>query len=307
MDHYTDCGFCGVRRYDAGRGFDRCFWCHRIRRDGLVVAVIDYLEEAQELGYDRSGASMMRAYERMVESGDIEDPEPSDVDTAQVIIDSHDAERTARERISRTSRSRQGAGCFILCLVIALPALVVALLGACSPATALDQNAIDATSASAPAGSVAEPIHTATGAEECPTEDEQGYLDALDPLLEETATASEKTAHLLLMSGQDPFAHHDDDWLLSLSQQKTRVDRVAASAQELHPPPRGRELHRHLQTAVAELQKAIHLWVDATAPIRAASGEYDPDEALVSKAGEHVAAYTMATNRLTDEIGSFCD
>ena len=92
MEHYTQCPFCRVRRYDPTRRFDRCYWCHLIRRDGLVVSLSDYLDETQEEGIARSGSSMLQAYGRMVSAGDIDGSDPSEVETALTIMGLHAVE-----------------------------------------------------------------------------------------------------------------------------------------------------------------------------------------------------------------------
>lgn len=62
------CPYCERRKYDGNR-FDRCYWCNRILKDGYDAALADYLSE----GYDRTGASMKLAYQRMVSAGETED------------------------------------------------------------------------------------------------------------------------------------------------------------------------------------------------------------------------------------------
>ena len=64
------CQYCERRRYDGNR-FDRCYWCHRVVKDGFAVALADYMEA----GSGRTGDSMRVAYQRMIEAGEIE-PSP---------------------------------------------------------------------------------------------------------------------------------------------------------------------------------------------------------------------------------------
>lgn len=62
------CSYCERRKYDGNR-FDRCYWCSRILKDGLTVALAEYL--IQDVGWERTGESMYLAHSRMVERGEI--------------------------------------------------------------------------------------------------------------------------------------------------------------------------------------------------------------------------------------------
>ena len=61
------CPFCERRKYDGNR-FDRCYWCNRIKTDGLDAALSDYLRG--DLYGQRTGDSMRLAYQRMVRNGE---------------------------------------------------------------------------------------------------------------------------------------------------------------------------------------------------------------------------------------------
>ena len=63
------CPHCERRKYNGNR-FDRCYWCNRILKDGYDLALADYMAE----GYDRTGASMHLAYQRMLSAGEVEAP-----------------------------------------------------------------------------------------------------------------------------------------------------------------------------------------------------------------------------------------
>ena len=65
------CPYCERRTYDGSR-FDRCYWCHRILKDGLDVALSEYLSD--DVGWERTGGSMHLAHQRMVAAGEIEAP-----------------------------------------------------------------------------------------------------------------------------------------------------------------------------------------------------------------------------------------
>ena len=68
------CPYCQRRKYDGNR-FDRCYWCHRILKDGFQVALSEYLSEGVD--WERTGSSMRDAYQRMVDAGEITPPATS--------------------------------------------------------------------------------------------------------------------------------------------------------------------------------------------------------------------------------------
>ena len=68
------CPYCERRKYDGNR-FDRCYWCHRILKDGFQVALSAYLSEGVD--WERTGSSMHVAYQRMIDSGEITSPATS--------------------------------------------------------------------------------------------------------------------------------------------------------------------------------------------------------------------------------------
>lgn len=63
------CPYCERRKYDGNR-FDRCYWCHRIVKDGFAVALADYMEGSS----GRTGDSMRVAYRRMIDAGELDPP-----------------------------------------------------------------------------------------------------------------------------------------------------------------------------------------------------------------------------------------
>ena len=65
------CPYCERRRYDGNR-FDRCYWCNRILKDGIQVALSAYLSE--DVDWERTGSSMQVAYQRMIDAGEITPP-----------------------------------------------------------------------------------------------------------------------------------------------------------------------------------------------------------------------------------------
>ncbi len=65
------CPYCERRKYDGNR-FDRCYWCHRILKDGFQVALSAYLSEGVD--WERTGNSMQVAYQRMIDAGEITHP-----------------------------------------------------------------------------------------------------------------------------------------------------------------------------------------------------------------------------------------
>ena len=118
MDDYTVCRFCRVHRYNPVRGFDRCYWCNLIRRNGLSLTLSDYLEEGEADGTPRHGGRMVQAYGRMVHAGGIDASDPEmfalELDSALVDISSHQAERQAYgEPATSTFVLRQGPSTFM--------------------------------------------------------------------------------------------------------------------------------------------------------------------------------------------------
>ena len=65
------CTYCERRKYDGNR-FDRCYWCYRILKDGLQVALSAYLSEGVD--WERTGNSMRIAHQRMIDAGEITAP-----------------------------------------------------------------------------------------------------------------------------------------------------------------------------------------------------------------------------------------
>ena len=65
------CPYCERRKYDGNR-FDRCYWCNRILKDGFQVALFAYLSEGVD--WERTGASMQVAHQRMINAGEITPP-----------------------------------------------------------------------------------------------------------------------------------------------------------------------------------------------------------------------------------------
>ena len=68
------CPYCERRKYDGNR-FDRCYWCHRILKDGFQAALSEYLSEGVD--WERTGSSMRVAYQRMIDAGEIAPPATS--------------------------------------------------------------------------------------------------------------------------------------------------------------------------------------------------------------------------------------
>ena len=68
------CPYCERRKYDGNR-FDRCYWCHRILKDGFQVALSEYLSEGVD--WERTGSSMYVAHQRMIDAGELTPPATS--------------------------------------------------------------------------------------------------------------------------------------------------------------------------------------------------------------------------------------
>ena len=60
------CGYCNSRTFNAIK-WDRCYWCNRIKKEGLDAVMAEYLAEADW----RTGGSMRLAHRRMVDAGEI--------------------------------------------------------------------------------------------------------------------------------------------------------------------------------------------------------------------------------------------
>lgn len=60
------CEYCKRRTFNAAK-WDKCYWCARIKKEGLDNVLHEYLAESDW----RTGASMRLAYQRMVRAGEI--------------------------------------------------------------------------------------------------------------------------------------------------------------------------------------------------------------------------------------------
>ena len=60
------CEYCERRTFNASK-WDRCYWCNRIKKDGLDTVIGEYLAESDW----RTGASMRLAHRKMVNAGEI--------------------------------------------------------------------------------------------------------------------------------------------------------------------------------------------------------------------------------------------
>ena len=87
MADYIRCRFCRARTFNAARGFDRCYWCGLIRRNGLVETLIAFLEQGRAEGQPRSGGSLLQGYQRMLHAGHIALPDPTDMTDALAVLD----------------------------------------------------------------------------------------------------------------------------------------------------------------------------------------------------------------------------
>ena len=62
------CEYCERRTFNAAK-WDKCYWCNRIKKEGLNAVISEYLAESDW----RTGASMRWAHKRMVDAGEIAD------------------------------------------------------------------------------------------------------------------------------------------------------------------------------------------------------------------------------------------
>ena len=64
------CPYCERRQYNGNR-FDCCYWCGRIKKDGLQATLQEYLSESTST--ERTGESLRVAYWRMVDAGEVDE------------------------------------------------------------------------------------------------------------------------------------------------------------------------------------------------------------------------------------------
>ena len=113
------CPYCKQREYDGNR-FDRCYWCYPpIKKDGLDVALSDYLND--DYAENRTGRSMRQAYQRMIDAGEI----PADQHASRMNI------APSSGKSSSAKRSKM-PGCAIIVVACLIVLTVAAACGACS-------------------------------------------------------------------------------------------------------------------------------------------------------------------------------
>ena len=126
------CPYCKRRKYDGNR-FDRCYWCFRIVRDGLDDAMHDYL--ARDTFGERTGNSMVAAYEEMVASGDI----LPDRDIDRLVVSPTPRSATARLSSTRSATPptegqswfAKGPPCALWLIVLIAVPLFAIVCGTC--------------------------------------------------------------------------------------------------------------------------------------------------------------------------------
>ena len=60
------CAYCERRTFNASK-WDKCYWCNRIKKEGLDAVMAEYLAESDW----RTGASMRQAHRRMIDAGEM--------------------------------------------------------------------------------------------------------------------------------------------------------------------------------------------------------------------------------------------
>ena len=272
MADYTNCPYCEVRTYDDER-FDRCYWCFLIKRDGLLTALYEYMEDGRSRSYQRTGESMVRAYERMVASGDIDDDDAAQIielDGARVLINSYDVERYATEPLSRSPSRGSGIGCLVSLTPFVLLAIAV-LAVAC--------------------GGVATP-------DVCPSLREQAYLVELGNSSKSLESTFFYLSDLFGQASNDLSLIVDPTWRVPfyVALDVVRADADAINA--IEAPDRLQAFDQDVKIAAA----AFVNYVDMLA-----AGVEAQDFALMGRAVGHQLAGNQSLDNATANLANFCD